>query len=177
MKNNVLEKSLNDNPNLFRKLKKTDLHAHALLSSNRKIFSNYFNIKLKKINKIYNIDSFNTFVKKNLSSIIETIHGQFLLYECSIITAIADGITILDMSVDFRTVYKLFNNSINDYINELNKLIKKYENNIILHIDLGISRQNYTYKDDKTIKELINSGLFNGIDIFGDELSTPRTNR
>ena len=159
MENELLTKALTHN-------------AHALLSSSRKVFSKFFSAKLSNIDKVDSIISFNKFVTKNLSSIIETKQGQFLLYECSIISAIEDKITIFDMSVDFRTVYKLFNNSIDDYIKEFKKLIKRYSNKIILHIDLGINRRRYTYKDNKTLKKLIDSGVFNGIDIFGDELST-----
>ena len=52
MENELLTKALTHNDiEAFRLLKKTDLHAHALLSSNRKVFNNFFSTKLSNIDK------------------------------------------------------------------------------------------------------------------------------
>lgn len=165
-------KSLQDKDfNLFKKIKKTNLHNHALLSANQNIFYKHFKRKIPDFIKATNISSFNDFVNINLIDLIRNKKTQFELYELSILTAIESGITIFDMCVDYKTVYKLFDNSISNYVKEIQKLKKKYSKKIILHVDLGISRNSYKKEDYKLIKQLIDTREFNGIDLYGDELS------
>lgn len=171
MEEKFKEALINEDKKLFKEVLKADLHAHALLSSNRDVFSMKTNLKLPKMSKINDINSMNSFVKDNLGEIITTKEGQFQLYECSIISAIDEGVSVFDISFDFRSVYKF--EKVTDYIKVLSTLLNKYKDKINLHFDLGINRKHYTIEDNEILKELIDSKIFTGIDIFGDELSVP----
>lgn len=170
-----LEKALlNNDKNLFNLIPKADLHTHAVLSSNRTIFNNFFsNKKLDNFIESDNIDSLSKYIKNNLIDITTTKKGQLKLFECTILTAINDGITILDTSVDYRLIYEVYNNDVDLYIKDLKKLKNKYKNKLVINFDIGISRNSYQKKHFKFITKLIKSGVFNGIDIFGDEKSKP----
>ena len=87
---------------IFNQIKKTDLHTHALLSCNRNTLKKYYPDKTIQEFKINNsIYSLSQFIKDNLLDITTTKEGQLTLFECTIITAIEDGITILDTSIDY----------------------------------------------------------------------------
>lgn len=161
---------------IFNQIKKTDLHTHALLSCNRNTLKKYYPDKTIQEFKINNsIYSLSQFIKDNLLDITTTKEGQLTLFECTIITAIEDGITILDTSIDYRLVYEAYQNDIKKFINDLKQLKNKYKHKITINYDLGISRNAYKPKHKHIIHTLIKSKIFHGIDLFGDELSQPIT--
>ena len=162
---------INEDKDAFDHLDKTNLHAHALLSSNQEKFMNEFHRKMKPYKSFSVHENFNQCIKDNLSDLIANKDTQLKLYELSIMTAIDDGIKIFDISVDYRSVFRVFNGSVNNYIKRMLELKNKYKDKIILNYDIGISRRGYKRKDYYLIKRLIESKIFNGIDLVGDELS------
>ena len=135
------------------------------------IFYKEFGKRIDTFERALNIQEFNEFVNRNLSVMINDKDKQFKLYKLSILTAINDGVSILDICLDYKTVYKLFDNSVENYTNKLKELKEKYRLKINLNFDLGISRKSYKKQDNMLIKELIDSRVFNRIDLYGDELS------
>ena len=165
---------LENNKELFNSVPKGDLHNHALLGSNRYFFSLKFpKFNLEHFANNKDITSLTEFIKKNIVKISTTKQGQLTLFECTILTAINDGISLLEMSVDYRLVYEVYDNQPEKYIHDLIKIKEKYKDKIKIHYDLGISRNAYKKEHDDIIMKLIDSSIFNGIDIFGDELSKP----
>ena len=161
---------VNEDSELFKSFKKTNLHAHALLSSNQKNFRNEFHRSMSSLNSFNGFQDFNQYIKDNLSDLIANKKTQLKLYELSILTAIEDGVTVLDISVHYKSVYRVFNGSIHNYIKSLKILKEKYKNRIQLNYDLGISRDSYQKNDYFLLKKLIETNLFNGLDLFGNEL-------
>lgn len=175
MNNYLFKNSLtNNNKNFFDKIDKGDLHTHSLLSSNRIIFSKFFpNIKLNKFENDESISSLSIFIKNNILNLSTNLEGYSKLIECSIMTAINDGISKFDTSIDYRIIYELFDNDIEKMVYNLKKLKLKYINKINLNFDLGISRNAFKKEHEKIIILLIKCKIFNGIDLYGDELSKP----
>lgn len=165
-----MESIKNNNFELFRTVEKTNYHTHALLSSNRNIFYNEYKRQIERFKQSDNIMSLSTFIKDNILDISITKEGQLKLYELTILTAIYNGVTILDTSIDYRVVKDHYNNY-NEFINDLHILKDKYKEQITVNFDLGISRNNYKKEDFKIIKNMICSYFFHGIDLFGNELS------
>lgn len=165
---------LDSNKKLFNEIPKADLHTHAVLSSNRTFFYKIFpNKNLDTFKESENIASLSQYIKNNIIDITTTREGQLKLFECTILTAIDDGITILDTSVDYRLVYEVYNNNVDLYIKDLLKLKNKYQKKLVINFDIGISRNAYQKNQYDLIIQLIKSGVFSGIDIFGDEKSKP----
>lgn len=156
---------------LFKKCPKGNLHTHALLSSNRKYFFKYYKRNLKQFMKSDNIFSLTEFIKDNILDITITPEGQLKLFELTIQTAILNGVTVLDTSVDYRSVLNFYNNDVSKYISDLNNLKNKYSKEIKINFDLGIARNAYNESHESIIIELIKTNFFSGIDLFGDELS------
>ena len=162
-----------NNKKYFDQLKKSDLHNHALLGSNRKVFNEFFpTYHLSHFETSNNIKSLSLFIKNNIILLSKTKEGQIKLFECTILTAINDGITHLDISVDYRNAIYMYKH-FNDYVKDLKKLKDKYKQQIKINYDLGISRESFEIEHESTIINLIKSKIFNGIDLYGDELSKP----
>lgn len=162
---------IDEDKKLFMKVTKTNLHAHALLSSNADLFYKEFNRKLPSYDTFSNMTDFRNYINDNLMDLIKNKDKQLKLYELSILTAIEDGIDVFDIGVDYRSVYRIFSGSISNYIKTLRNLKNKYKDQIQVNYDLAISRKSYQKKDYYLIKKLLHTKLFNGIDLSGDELS------
>ncbi len=165
---------IENNKELFKCVSKADLHNHALLGSNReKFFKAFPQNKLEHFSKSNNIYSLTKFIKNNIIKISTTKIGQLSLFECTILTAIDDGISILEISVDYRLTFEVYNGNLEKYIYDLKNILAKYNKKIKLRFDIGISRNAYKKEHKKIILKMIDSSIFSGIDIFGDELSKP----
>lgn len=167
---NSIEKK---NYNEFKKVPKGDLHVHGILGSNRAEFKSAFNKEIPNFEIAVEFNDLTKFIKNNIIDISKEKNNHIKLIELTIKTAIHDGITIIALSIDYRTAIFQFQNDINDFTKALIKLKNKYKNIITINYDLGISRNNYKKNDFKIIKQLIDSHIFNGIDLYGDELSVP----
>ena len=159
---------------IFDSISKADLHNHALLGSNRKEFKKrYPNIKLEHFENSNSITSLSTFIKNNIIDISTTKEGQLSLFECTILTAINDGIAKIEMDIDYRLLFEVYDNQYEDFKNDLLSLKNKYKEKIKIGFDLGISRNAYNPSHKKAILELINKNIFSGLDIYGDEFAKP----
>lgn len=160
-----------ENKKMFDSINKTNLHAHALLSSNSQKFESEFHRVMSSNNNFSSFIDFDNYIKSNLSDLIANKDTQLKLYELSVLTAIDDGISVFDMSVDYRSVNRIFGGSIKKYIASIRKIKEKYKKRITLNIDLAINREGFHSSDDGLIKCLIDTGIFHGIDLVGDETS------
>ena len=167
--NSIKKKNYND----FKKVPKGDLHVHGILGCNRAEFKSTFNKEIPNFEIAVEFNDLAKFIKNNIIDISKERNNHIKLIELTIKTAIHDGITIIALSIDYRTSIFQFQNDINNFTKALIKLKNKYKNIITINYDLGISRNNYKRNDSKIIKQLIDSHIFNGIDLYGDELSVP----
>ena len=157
---------------MFNKINKNEFHNHGILGTNRYFFKkNFPNWNLTHFKRSSDIISLSLYIKNNLIEITKTKEGQLSLLEATIQTAISDGINTLDISVDYRSAIDFYHMNIDDYLRDLIVLQKKYLSQIIVNYDLGISRNKYDKKHYHFIISLIRSKVFNGIDLYGDELS------
>ena len=159
----ALEKN---NVYLLKKISKAEFHNHSALGCDRKLLTKH-GVIIPKLEEINNIEEMNAFSKKYVSNFTKTEAGFKFLIENTIISAINDGIVILETSIDYR-FFKFFNNTEQGLI-FLKDLIQKYQDKISLRYDIGLSRKSYNIEFEKLIFELIYSEIFSGIDIYGDE--------
>lgn len=159
----ALEKN---NVNLIKKIPKAEFHNHSALGCDREMLKKY-GINIPKCEKINSIEEMNIFSKKYVSKFTKTEEGFKFLIENTIVSAINDGIVVLETSIDFR-FFKFYDN-IESGLLFLKELIQKYQGKISIRYDIGLSRKNYNIQFEKLIIELINSKMFSGVDIYGDE--------
>lgn len=164
---NVFIESLEKNDiNLMKKIPKAEFHNHSALGCDRRLLTKY-GVYIPKLEKINSIEEMDKFSKKYISKFTKTEEGFKFLIENTVISAINDGIVILETSIDFR-FFKFYSN-IEQGLVFLKRLIQKYQDRIYLRYDIGLSRKNYNMQFKKVIIELIDSRIFSGIDIYGDE--------
>lgn len=153
--------------NLMKKIPKAEFHNHSALGCDRKLLKKY-GVYIPKFEEINSIEEMDIFSKKYVSKFTKTEEGFKFLIENTVISAINDGIVILETSIDFR-FFKFYNNNIEQGLIFLEILRNKYQDRISLKYDIGLSRKSYNMQFEKLIIELIDSGMFSGIDIYGDE--------
>ncbi|MDR2411925.1 MAG: hypothetical protein LBD88_05200 [Candidatus Peribacteria bacterium] len=150
----------------FGNKKFIDLHQHGLLSGD-----------LNSLNKkriilpnttINNWEELTYFVKQNINPLLKKQAVIKILLQTNIENSIESGTILICPSID----YTLANNfvSINDFVFFLSEIKKNFKEDIFINYDLGISRNNFKTEDITIIKDLIVSNIFNGIDLYGNEL-------
>ncbi len=150
----------------IKKIPKAEFHNHSALGCDRKLLAKH-GISIPELEEINSIEEMDAFSKKYVSKLTRTEEGFKLLIENTIISAINDGIVVLETSIDYR-FFKFFNNTEQGLV-FLKNLIQKYQDKISLKYDIGLSRKSYDVQFEKLIIKLIDSKVFFGIDIYGDE--------
>lgn len=141
---------------ILRKIPKADCHVHGALGC-------------KNFKKLYIFDKFDGYrgMKENINHFInpliknESDYFSFLYH--TVMTAINEGVSILEMSIDIR--YYDYFQSLNSFLNRLETL---KDDRIILKFDIGISKRTKLEKFE-IIFEMIRSHFFSGIDLYGDD--------
>lgn len=164
--NKFIEALEKNDVNLIKKISKAEFHNHSALGCDRKLLTKY-GVIIPQLEEINSIEEMDVFSKKYVSQFTKTEEGFKFLIENTIISAINDGIVILETSIDFR-FFKFFNNPEKGLL-FLEKLIQKYKGKVSIRYDIGLSRRSYNTQFEKLIIELIDSEIFSGIDIYGDE--------
>ena len=164
---NIFIEALEKNDiSLIKKISKAEFHNHSALGCDRKLLTKQ-GVIIPNLEEINSIEEMDAFSKKYVSQFTKTEEGFKFLIENTIISAINDGIVILETSIDFR-FFKFFNNPEEGFI-FLENLIQKYKDKISLRYDIGLSRKSYNNQFEKLTIELIDSGIFFFLYIYGDE--------
>ena len=165
---NVFIEALEKNDvDLMKKIPKAEFHNHSALGCDRKLLIKY-GVHIPEFEEINSIEEMDIFSKKYVSKFTKTEEGFKFLIVNTVISAINDGIVILETSIDFR-FFKFYSNNIEQGLIFLENLKNKYQDRISLKYDIGLSRKSYNVQFKKLIIKLIDSRMFSGIDIYGDE--------
>lgn len=91
------------------------------------------------------------------------------LITLSIQDAIADGVTILEGSIDISFVHHC-NNNIDTFLTMIEKILSKFSNSITFLPELGMGKTFDKSKIKKWAPACMESGLFKSIDLYGPEV-------
>lgn len=91
------------------------------------------------------------------------------LITLSIQDAIADGVTILEGSIDISFVHHC-NNNVDSFLKMIQKLLNKFSPSIKFLPELGMGKTFDKVKINKWAPACIESGLFKSIDMYGPEV-------
>lgn len=91
------------------------------------------------------------------------------LITLSVKDAIADGVTVLEGSCDISFVHHC-NDSIDEYVELIHGIVKKFEGQIELRPELGMGKLFDKTKIDAWVPPLLESGIFKSIDLYGPEV-------
>ena len=156
---------------IIKKVPKSDLHNHADLGGNFKLFEKIIGKKINKPpNNFKTFDLFQNYILDVLYPILSTYKGANIAKKCSIIQAKEDGIKVLELSIDsgFESIYK---NKKNNFINYINNLINDIYPELIFIPSLGLGRTNNIKELEKIAFKNIETGYFKSIDLYGNEMN------
>lgn len=153
----------------IKNLPKADVHNHLHLAGSQNLFKQRYPSANINFPKSYNgLNGMIEFIYGHLNNIMTTDKDVVNFMEIAIESAILDNITLLEASVDIGLA-RFFNNSIESVIEEVRRLKEKYKSQIQFNPDFGINKDLDLEKVYNYSKKCIDSGVFNGVDLYGQE--------
>ncbi|NLC65491.1 MAG: hypothetical protein GX752_00955 [Clostridium sp.] len=173
MKNNIDERIFKEgikeeNLDKLKKVDKGDLHNHGLLGMKYDNFNDWARGNVKKApEKLNGIKGLISYVENEVATHIKKKEDLEDLIELTIKDAINDGVKILETNIDYDDLM-LFTNK-NELFSKFTKIKEKYTDKIDFRPEIGIIKD-ISEKDLNTfVVPVIESGVFTGIDLYGDE--------
>ena len=155
--------------NELLKLPKADVHIHLHLGgSQEKLLEKYPNSHINFPKKYDGLEGMINFIHGHLNKIMLTKSDVINFMEIAIKSSIDDNITLLEASVDIG-LCRFFDNSIDALIAEVERIKEKYKSKIDFRPDIGVNKDLPLDKVFLYSRACIDSGVFNGLDIYGKE--------
>lgn len=152
----------------FQKLPKADVHNHFHLGSSQKRFIEKYNPTFTFPKTYDGLPAMIDFIYNHLNYYMTTEQDVINFMEMSILSSIDDNVTHLEASVDIGLA-RFFNDSIEAVINEVKRIKEKYRSQINFKPDFGFNKDLPIEKIYDYGESCIESGVFNGIDVYGKE--------
>lgn len=153
----------------FLKLPKADVHNHFHLGgSQNRLLEKYSSSTIEFPKKFDGLSGMIDFIYGHLNQLMIAKEDVINFMEIAIESAIDDNISLLEASVD-TNLARFFDNSIEQVIVEVKRIKEKYKSKIDFKPDIGINKDLPLEKIYSYGNTCIESGVFNGIDIYGKE--------
>ncbi|MBV1924028.1 MAG: hypothetical protein KUG68_08380 [Flavobacteriaceae bacterium] len=156
-------------------LPKGDIHNHLHLGGSIKTFQKkYSDYNIRFPDNYNGLGGMIDFIYNDLNRAMLTGEDVIFFMENAIESSINDNITYLEASVDINLI-RFFDQSLDNLLEVVRDLKKKYKNQINFCPDIGINKDldiKQVYRDGT---KCIQSGLFNGIDLYGQEVGKDLT--
>ena len=159
-----------DNLDAIKAAPKTDVHAHAFLSTRRKNVERWLGHSLAKPPlKIKGLEGMHVYIDEALAPHLEHREGFEFVVVSAIRDAIQDGVVILEMSLDIRLV-KFYPRGLTELRSLIEMLVERYREQIDLRPELGFARE--CADDPKWMKlahQAIELEFFQSIDLYSHQ--------
>jgi len=155
---------------IFFKLPKADVHNHLHLGGSQQKFIERYPEANLNFPKSYNgLTGMIDFIYGHLNTIMVKAEDVENFMEIAIESAIDDNVTLLEASVDLNLA-RFFDNSIEKVIDVTRSLKEKYKSQILFNPDIGINKDLEIEKVYSNGIKCIESGVFNAVDLYGQEV-------
>lgn len=153
----------------IQSLAKADVHNHLHLGgTQQRVKEIYPNNNLVFPQSYNGLDGMIDFIYSNLDKVMVTGDDVITFFKIAIESSIDDNITLLEASIDIGLA-KFFNNSIDKVIEIVRALKEHYKTQIDFRPDIGINKDLPKSKVYSDGVKCVESGEFNGIDLYGKE--------
>ncbi len=171
MSNSVLIKALNENDiKSLEFISKSDLHNHSMLGSRFESLENYTGTKLKPPPaRIPEFHVFENYLNEVFKGFIAQMDFFNYMIRAAFIQAIADGITVLQMSIDSR-FYNYFPKKEKDIVDIVEMARQEIAPAIKFIPQIGMDRTHDINLLSREVYALMETSYFVSIDLYGDEL-------
>ena len=159
------------NREIMRLVAKADLHNHSGLGCRRKVFEEKYGISLPPApSRMQGISDMDAYITKCLLPHFSKQEEFEFSVESTLREAIADGVTILETSIDsfFSTYYAEGVSGFSDFVNSM---VSKYIDDVLFLPEVGMSRESFSPEREALMMACMETGVFCSIDIYGQELS------
>lgn len=158
---------------LIKDAQKADLHNHLTLGVRpQTLFANFPDATLKIPKRYLGLPGMIRFIHNHVNKIMRDSDSTIKFMELAIEDCIADNVILLEASVDIK-LKKHFSDSPERVTEIVSGLKTKYGDRIEFKPDIGIDKD-IDYESYKTIiYDCIDSGVYNGIDLYGIERNRP----
>jgi len=148
---------------------KAERHLHGGLGCSLKTFEKICNTDIPSPPLMMNsLEEMNYYVSSNILPHFYKKGVFERVIQSSVYEAIADKVVILEMSIDSK-IRHLYDNTISGPISMLNYLLEETNGKIDFRPELGIDRSGNPSETYRECMELIETGIFKSIDLYGIE--------
>jgi adenosine deaminase len=152
---------------------KSDLHNHSILGTRIERTEAWLQKPLERPPiRMASLDEMIKYAHDVLYPHTDTLAGFQFTAHSSIQDAIADGVTILEMSLDVR-FSSLFTKGPDEFLGFVASLVETYKDRIDFRPEIGMSRDRYSSDQLRLASICIQSGIFRSIDLYGNETAQP----
>jgi adenosine deaminase len=152
---------------------KSDLHNHSILGTRIERVESWLRTPLRRPQKqMASLDEMIKYAHDVLYPHTDTHAGFKFTAESAIRDAIADGVSILEMSLDMRFI-SLFENGPDEFFSFVAGLVETYKDRIDFRPEIGMSKDRPPADQIHLASICIRSGIFSSIDLYGNEAAQP----
>jgi adenosine deaminase len=160
---------MNDLRPQIHKLSKGDMHNHLHLSAGITLLKEkHPKLKFKTPANYKGFAGMMQFIEQNINAFMTSSENVIDLMDLGIRSSIADNVTFLEASVDIN-LYKFFNHSVEKFIQAVSNLKEKHQDQIDFKPEIGINKDSSQETINEIGMQCVDSGVFNSLDIYGDE--------
>lgn len=148
---------------------KSDLHNHYPLCSDISFINKWYKKDTPKAPSEYSsLEDMIKYIHPIIKPIASSREGFEYLLRASLLTALSDGITLLEMSIDCWFIDR-YNGNPASFVNKLKEIHASVAPNIDFRPGVGLNRGIDLKKLEDWALPLIESGYFNFVDLYGIE--------
>lgn len=156
----------------LKRIPKTDLHNHSLFGTRLKTYARWAQREIEPPPVCMDgLEGMSVYIRNGLYPYgLRTKQGVEFAFESAIQQAISDGVTYLEMSIDF-TYIDYYPDGAVGMAAFVSAIQKKYETEILLLPEIGMSRERDLDILNRQMLACIETGVFRSLDLYGLELA------
>jgi adenosine deaminase len=155
------------------RIPKSDLHSHSILGTRIERVESWLQKPLDRPpTRMASLDEMIKYAHEILYPHIDTLAGFRFTAQSALEGAIADGVTVLEMSLDVRFSL-LFAGGPDEFLGFVASLVETYKDRIDFRPEIGMSKDRYSADQIRLASFYIHSGIFRSIDLYGNETIQP----
>lgn len=154
----------------LKRIHKSDLHNHSMLGSRVEVLENYIGRKvIKPPARMERFDVFENYLDDVFKDLFPMEGFFHFMLKAAFRQAIDDGVEVLQMSIDSR-FYHSFPDKERDMIGVIEQVRLETAPDIRFIAQLGMDRTHRFDLIEREVGALMETGYFEAIDLYGDEL-------
>jgi adenosine deaminase len=154
----------------LKKVRKTDLHAHAYLSAGLEVYRELSPSISPLPPKFHDFKDFQIWLDGTCT--LTGIGGYQKVISAAFQRMTEDGIVYAEVSFDYHDCLSM-GLTVNDWVRLIQALHAPYRERITLCPEFGLSREEAPVVSLRYLEEAIETGFFRSVDLYGDEFSRP----